>query len=32
VNLVAPAEIAPALKAGYDRAGTEADRVKAFWA
>ena len=32
VNLVSPAEIAPALKAGYDRAGKEADRVKAFWA
>lgn len=32
VNLVSPAEIAPALKAGYDRALKEADRVKAFWA
>jgi hypothetical protein len=32
VNLVSPAEIGPALKAGYDRAVNEADRVKAFWA
>ena len=32
VNLVSPAEIGPALKAGYDRAAKEADRVKAFWA
>jgi hypothetical protein len=32
VNLVSPAEIGPALKAGYARAVKEADRVKAFWA
>jgi NTE family protein len=32
VNLVSPAEIRPALKAGYDLAVKEADRVKAFWA
>ncbi len=32
VNLVSPGEIAPALKAGYDRAVKAADRVKAFWA
>ena len=32
VNLVSPAEIGPALRAGYDRAFQEADRVKAFWA
>jgi NTE family protein len=32
VNLVSPSEIGPALKAGYDRAAKEADRVKAFWA
>ncbi len=32
VNLVSPAEIGPALKAGYGRAVKEADRVKAFWA
>jgi NTE family protein len=32
VNLVSPAEIGPALRAGYDRAAKESDRVKAFWA
>jgi NTE family protein len=32
VNLVSPSEIGPALRAGYDRAVAEADRVKAFWA
>ena len=32
VNLASPAEIDPALRAGYDRAGKEADRVKAFLA
>jgi NTE family protein len=32
VNLVSPAEIGPALRARYDRAVKEADRVKAFWA
>jgi NTE family protein len=32
VNLVSPAEIGPALRAGYDRTFQEADRVKAFWA
>ena len=31
VNLVSPAEIGPALRAGYDRGVKEADRVKAFW-
>jgi hypothetical protein len=30
VNLVSPAEIDPALRARYDRAVKEADRVKAF--
>jgi NTE family protein len=32
VNLVSPAEIGPALRAGYERAAKESDRVKAFWA
>ena len=32
VDLLSPAEIEPALKAGRDRAVREADRVKAFWA
>jgi NTE family protein len=32
VNLVSPAEIGSALRAGYDRAFQEADRVKVFWA
>lgn len=32
VNLVSPAEIGPALRAGNDRAVKEAERVKAFWA
>jgi NTE family protein len=32
VHLLSPAEIEPALKAGYDRAAREADRVKALWA
>ena len=32
VDLLSPAEIEPALKAGRDRAAREADRVKAFWA
>lgn len=31
VNLVSPAEIAPALRAGYQRGVKEADQVKAFW-
>jgi NTE family protein len=32
VDLLSPAEIEPALKAGRDRAVREADRIKAFWA
>jgi NTE family protein len=32
VNLVSPEEIAPAMKLGYDRAGQEVDKVRAFWA
>jgi NTE family protein len=32
VNLLSPAEIEPALKAGYDRAVREGDRIKALWA
>jgi NTE family protein len=32
VHLLSPAEIEPALKAGYDRAVREAERIKAFWA
>jgi NTE family protein len=32
VHLLSAAEIEPALKAGRDRAGREADRIKAFWA
>ncbi|WP_431280711.1 patatin-like phospholipase family protein [Humitalea sp. 24SJ18S-53] len=32
VNLVSPAEIGPALRAGHERGLREADRVKAFWA
>jgi len=32
VNLLSPAEIEPALKAGYDRAVGEGDRIKALWA
>jgi NTE family protein len=32
VNLVSPAEIGPALRAGYDLAVKQAGRVKAFWA
>ena len=32
IDLLSPAEIEPALKAGRDRAVREADRVKAFWA
>lgn len=31
VSLLDPGQIAPALKAGYDRAATEAPRIKAFW-
>jgi len=31
VHLLSPAEIEPALKAGRDRAVSEAERVKAFW-
>ena len=31
VNLLDPAEIAPALKAGHDRAAAEAPKIKAFW-
>jgi NTE family protein len=32
VHLLSPSEIEPALKAGYDRAVSEADRIRAFWA
>jgi NTE family protein len=32
ISLVDPKEIAPALRTGYDRAKTEADRIKQFWA
>jgi len=32
ISLVDPKEIAPALHTGYDRAKTEADRIKQFWA
>jgi hypothetical protein len=32
VHLLSPAEIEPALQAGRDRAVSEADRIKAFWA
>ena len=32
VQLLSPAEIEPALKAGHDRAVREAERIKAFWA
>ncbi|MBZ9937928.1 patatin-like phospholipase family protein [Mesorhizobium sp. BR1-1-16] len=31
VNLLDPKEIAPALKAGYDRAKTEAPKIQQFW-
>lgn len=32
VNLLDPGQIAPALRAGYERAATEAPKMKAFWA
>ncbi|MEP9355375.1 patatin-like phospholipase family protein [Xanthobacter sp. KR7-65] len=32
VNLLDPTQIAPALRAGYTRAATEAPKIKAFWA
>jgi NTE family protein len=32
ISLVDPKQIAPALRAGYDRAKTEADKIKQFWA
>jgi NTE family protein len=32
ISLVDPKQIAPALHTGYDRAKTEADRIKQFWA
>jgi hypothetical protein len=32
ISLVDPKQIAPALHTGYDRARTEADRIKQFWA
>ena len=32
VHLLSPAEIEPAVKAGRDRAVSEAERIKAFWA
>jgi NTE family protein len=31
VNLMNPDEIAPALRAGYDRAKQEAGGIKSFW-
>jgi NTE family protein len=32
ISLVDPKQIAPALHVGYDRAKTEADKIKQFWA
>ena len=32
VNLLDPNEIAPALRAGYDRAKAEAPKIRAFYA
>lgn len=32
VNLLDPGQIAPALRAGYERAASEAPRITAFWA
>jgi NTE family protein len=32
VSLLDPRQIEPALKAGYERAKTEAPRIKSFWA
>jgi NTE family protein len=32
VNLLDPKQISPALRTGYERAQTEAGRIKAFWA
>ncbi|NMN58008.1 NTE family protein [Xanthobacter sp. SG618] len=32
VNLLDPKQIAPALRAGYERAATEAPKIKTFWA
>jgi NTE family protein len=32
ISLVDPKQIAPALHTGYDRAKTEADKIKQFWA
>lgn len=32
VNLLAPDEIAPALRAGYERATAEAEKIRKFWA
>jgi NTE family protein len=32
ISLVDPKQIAPALHAGYDRAKTEADKIRQFWA
>ena len=32
VNLLDPKEIAPAMKAGYDRARVEAPKIQSFWA
>jgi NTE family protein len=32
VNLLDPKQIEPALKAGYQRAKTEAPKIEAFWA
>jgi NTE family protein len=32
VNLLDPKQIEPALKAGYDRSKSEAEKIRAFWA
>lgn len=32
VNLLDPAQIEPALRAGYERAKVEASKIEAFWA
>ncbi len=32
VNLLDPKQIKPALKAGYERSKSEADKIRKFWA
>ena len=32
VNLLDPRQIEPALRAGYERAKVEADKIQKFWA